>query len=263
MTINSFEDLQTFKVEVADHIAKVTLANPPVNAQNRRMREEAVWLFDVLGLRRDVRVIVLSGEGKHFCAGADISERAAILDAPDGYARHNRLARASLDAPLDCPKPVIAAVHGAAIGGGCCLALTCDILVVSDDAYMSMTEVDVGMAGGVRYVLRAFSPSDARLMIYTAKRITGPELYRMNVASACVPRDQLLATAMEIAEAIVGKVPLAVEAAKRSFSVTEEMPLRDGYRFEQTLTAALADTEDTKEAMIAFREKRKPVFHGR
>jgi enoyl-CoA hydratase/carnithine racemase len=100
-------------------------------------------------------------------------------------------------------------------------------------------------------------------MIYTARRISGPELHRMNVASACVPLDQLLSEARAIADQIAAKVPLAVVAAKRSFGLTEEMPLRDGYRYEQTQTAALADTEDTKEALAAFREKRKPVFHGR
>ena len=126
-----------------------------------------------------------------------------------------------------------------------------------------MTEVDYGLAGGVRHVLRSFSPSDARLMIYTAKRITGPELLRMNAASVCVPRESVVAEAQKIGALISEKVPLAVVAAKRSFGLTEEMPLRDGYRYEQTQTAALAETEDTKEALAAFREKRKPVFKGR
>jgi enoyl-CoA hydratase len=126
-----------------------------------------------------------------------------------------------------------------------------------------MTEVDYGLAGGVRHVLRSFSPSDARLMIYTAKRITGPELYRMNAASACVPREAVVAEAKSIADLIAKKVPLAVVAAKRSFGLTEEMPLRDGYRYEQGQTAALAETEDTQEALAAFREKRAPVFKGR
>jgi enoyl-CoA hydratase/carnithine racemase len=164
---------------------------------------------------------------------------------------------------MECPKPVIAAVNGAAVGGGCVIALLCDILVVAEEAFLSMTEVDFGLAGGVRYLLRSFSPSDARLMYYTAKRITGPELLRMNVASVCVPRDQLLVEARKIANAIKEKVPLAVEAAKRAFVLTEEMAVRDAYRYEQTQTAALAKTEDTKEALAAFREKRKPTFHGR
>jgi enoyl-CoA hydratase/carnithine racemase len=143
------------------------------------------------------------------------------------------------------------------------LALVSDILVIAEEAYMSMTEVDYGLAGGVRHVLRSFSPSDARLMIYTARRMSGADLYRMNVASVCVPRERVVAEAQAIGKTIAEKVPLAVVAAKRSFGLTEELPLRDGYRYEQSQTAALAETEDTTEALAAFREKRKPVFKGR
>jgi enoyl-CoA hydratase len=257
------ENLERFRVAIADHVATVTIAAPPVNAQDRRFRDECIRIFDVLGASVDVRAIVLAAEGRTFSAGADLSERAAILAEPGGYTRHNRLVRAAFDCVMECPKPVIAAVNGAAIGAGCVLALICDILVVAEEAFLSMTEVDYGLAGGVRHVLRAFSPSDARLMIYTAKRISGPELLRMNVASACVPKDQLLEHATAIARTIATKVPLAVVAAKRSFGLTEEMPLRDGYRYEQSQTAALAETEDTQEALAAFRDKRKPVFKGR
>ena len=263
MSLPGLETLERFRVELNDHIATVTITAPPVNAQDRKFREEIIRTFDILGLSPLVRAIVITGDGRTFSAGADLSERPGIQAEPGGYARHNRLVRASFDVVLECPKPVIAAVNGAAIGAGCVLALVCDIMVVAEEAFLSMTEVDYGLAGGVRHVLRSFSPSDARLMIYTAKRISGAELYRMNVASVLTTKDKVVEEAMKIAEAIVGKVPLAVEAAKRSFGLTEELPLRDGYRYEQTQTALLADTDDTKEALAAFREKRKPVFHGR
>ena len=261
--MRGLEDLQRFRLELAGHVATVVIAAPPVNAQDRRFREECVRVFDVLGAEADVRAIVLAADGRAFSAGADLSERPAILAEPGGYARHNRLVRAAFDCIVECPKPVVAAMQGAAIGAGAVLALLCDILVVAEEAFMSMTEVDYGLAGGVRQVLRSFSPSDARLMVYTAKRITGPELLRMNVASVCVPRAEVLIEATAIAATIARKVPLAVLAAKRSFGLTEEMPLRDGYRYEQSQTAALAETEDTREAIAAFREKRTPVFKGR
>lgn len=256
-------NLERLRVKVADDIATITMSAPPVNAQDRLFREELVKTFDVLGGRLDVRAIILTGDGKVFSAGADLSERPVLLQEPGGYARHNRLVRAVFDVILECPKPVIAAVNGVAIGAGCVLALVCDILIVAEEAFLSMTEVEYGLAGGVRHVLRTFSPSDARLMIYTARRFSGPELYRMNAASICVPRERLLAEALSIAGQIAQKAPLAVEAAKRSFATTEEMPLRDGYRYEQGQTAALAETEDTKEALAAFREKRKPLFKRR
>jgi enoyl-CoA hydratase/carnithine racemase len=254
------ETYECFKVEVADFVATVTLARPPVNAQNRRFREEITAIFDTLSDRTDVRAVVLTGAGKVFSAGADLKERPGLSEEIGAYPQHNRIVRESFNAVMECEKPVIAAINGAAIGAGCVLALCCDILIASEGAYLAMTEVDVGLAGGVSHVRRFFRESDARLLIYTARRITGPELYRMGVVSACVPAKAVLDTARGIAREIAAKSPLAVRTAKRSFSVTENMPLRDAYRFEQSQTVALASSEETKEAQRAFAEKRKPSF---
>jgi enoyl-CoA hydratase len=253
------ETFECFKVDVAEYVATVTLARPPVNAQNRRFREEIITIFDALNDRSDVRAVVLTGEGKTFSAGADLKERPAV-DEAGAYPRHNRLVRESFNAVMECEKPVIAAINGAAIGAGCVLALCCDILIAADTAYLSMTEVDVGLAGGVSHVRRFFRESDARLLIYTARRVSGIDLFRMGVVSACVPLDKLIETAQTIARDIATKSPLAIRAAKRSFNVTEGMPLRDAYRFEQSQTVALASSDDTKEALRAFAEKRRPVF---
>jgi enoyl-CoA hydratase/carnithine racemase len=253
------ETYECFKIDVADYVAMVTLARPPVNAQNRRFREEIITIFDALNDRSDVRAVVLTGEGKTFSAGADLKERPAV-DEAGAYPRHNRLVRESFNVVMECEKPVIAAINGAAIGAGCVLALCCDILIAADTAYLSMTEVDVGLAGGVSHVRRFFRESDARLLIYTARRVSGIDLFRMGVVSACVPLDKLIETAQTIARDIAAKSPLAVRAAKRSFNVTEGMPLRDAYRFEQSQTVALASSDDTKEALRAFAEKRRPIF---
>src|SRR6185369_6299187 len=212
---------ECFKVEVSDYVATVTLARPPVNAQNRRFREEIIGIFDVLSDRADVRVVVLTGEGKTFSAGADLKERPTLGEA-GAYPRHNRLVRESFNSVLECEKPVICAINGAAIGAGCVLVLCCDILVASENAYLAMTEVDVGLAGGVSHVRRFFRESDARLLIYTARRMSGPELYRMGVVSECVSADALLETAQRIAHEIAAKSPSALRAAKRSVNVTED-----------------------------------------
>jgi enoyl-CoA hydratase len=256
------ESYECFKVDVHNFVATVRLSRPPVNAQNRRFREEIIAIFDALSDRTDVRAVVLTGEGKTFSAGADLKERPSLSEEIGAYPRHNRIVRESFNAVMECEKPVIAAINGAAIGAGCVLALCCDILIASESASLSMTEVDVGLAGGVSHVRRFFRESDARLLIYTARRMSGPDLYRMGVVSACVSPDTLLGTAQGIAREIAAKSPLAVRAAKRSFNVTEDMPLRDAYRFEQSQTVALASSEDTKEAQRAFAEKRKPVFKG-
>jgi enoyl-CoA hydratase len=239
------------------------MRRPPVNAQNRKFREETIRVFDTLSDWTDVRAVVLTGDGKCFSAGADLKERPGLADEAGAYPRHNRTVRESFNAVRECEKPVIAAINGPAIGAGCVLALCCDILLAADDSYLAMTEVNVGLAGGVRHVRRFFGESDARLMIYTARRISGAELLRMGVVSACVPGAELLPLAQSIAREIAEKSPLAVRAAKRSFNVTEDMPLDSGYRFEQSQTVALAATDDTREAQSAFAEKRKPRFTGR
>ena len=250
----------TLTLEIRDLIATVTFSRPPVNAQNNRLREELAEVIDELGDRSDVRAIILTGAGKTFSAGADLSERPT--QDPGRYTAHNRRVRASFDCLLECPKPVIAAINGAAIGAGCVAALCCDILVTSERGFLQMTEVTVGLAGGVAHVRRHFGESDARLLIYTARRIYGPDLLRMNVASACTAPEDLLDAAWTIAADIARASPSAVRAAKRSFQVTEGMSIYDAYRFEQNQTKALSTSEDSAEAMAAFREKRAPVFRG-
>ncbi len=253
--MSSFESLEYHKVVVEDRFATVFLARAPVNAQNRDSRLELISIFDQLGMDDDVVSIILTGEGNCFSAGADLKERPIINARPGGYAEHNRLVRASFDVIMECPKPVIAAVNGAAIGAGCVLASVCDIIVASENAFFSMTEVDFGMAGGVKHVLRHFRPSDARLLIFTARRISGPELLRMNVVSQCVTAEDLLPIAREIASEIAGKHFEAILAAKRSFQFTEEMTLRNGYRYEQTQTTALSKLRETQENFDAFNDK--------
>ncbi|WP_137123629.1 enoyl-CoA hydratase/isomerase family protein [Roseomonas sp. HF4] len=254
--------LTAFHVGLAGGVATVTIDRPPVNAQNSIFREEITRIFDALHEMAEVRAIVLTGAGKTFSAGADLRDRpdAGTVGA---FPRHSRAVRAGFDCVMECAKPVIAAVNGPAIGAGCVLALVCDIVLVAEDAFMSMTEVEVGLAGGVQHVLRHFGQSDARMFLFTARRLQGPELLRMNVASGCFPKAELLPAAQAMAAEIAGKAPLAVAAMKRAFTLCEYMPLHEGYRFEQTQTAALARTEDTQEALAAFAQKRKPVFRGR
>jgi len=256
------DGLTAFRVAVEEGVATVTIDRPPVNAQNAIFREEITRIFDTLHDAEEVRAIVLTGAGRIFSAGADLRDRPDPAE-PGAFPRHSRAVRASFDCVMECGKPVIAAVNGPAIGAGCVLALAADIILVAEDAFLAMTEVEVGLAGGVRHVLRHFGPSDARMFLYTARRLRGAELYRMRVASGCFPQAELLPAAQAMAREIAGKAPLAVAAMKRAFTLCEYLPLHEGYRFEQTQTAALAKTEDTKEAIAAFLEKRKPVFRGR
>jgi len=254
---------ELYRLDVTDFVATVTVDRPPVNAQNRQSREEAIRLFDQLSDRDDVRCIILTASGKVFSAGADVKERVGLVQEPGDYLRHNRLTREFFYAVSDCSKPVIAAVQGPAFGAGFALMLACDIMLASEDAYFVMPELDVGLAGGAGFLMQHFSRSMARMMYFTGRRIPAAELYRLGVISACVPRDRLMDEARKMAAEIAAKSPVAVAQVKRAFNVVEEMPTRDAYRYEQTITVDLSKTEDTKEAQRAFVEKRKPVFRGK
>lgn len=248
---------------IADGIAVVTMNRPPVNAQNRAMREELIALMDALSDDPEVRVVILTGAGNSFSAGADIKERVGMVATKGDYVRHNRLAREFLYAVADCEKPVIAAVNGPAIGAGFALMLACDIMLAADTAWFQMPEVNVGLAGGAAFIMEHFSKSRTRAMYFTARRYPAAELYRLGTIEAVVPPERLMDEAMAYAREIAAKSPLAIAAAKRAFGTVAEMPVRDAYRYEQSLTVALSRTEDAREAQRAFTEKRPPVFKGR
>ncbi|MBT3372891.1 MAG: enoyl-CoA hydratase/isomerase family protein [Rhodospirillaceae bacterium] len=256
----SYEYLQ---VDIAEHVALVTMNNPPVNAQNRPFRDELTAIFDELSDREDVRAIILTGAGKVFSAGADIKERQGIKVGAGFYRQHNRVTRESFYAILECDKPVIGALNGAALGAGLALAACCDILIASENAVLGMPEIDVGLMGGAKYVNMLFPRSKARRMLLTGKRVGGAEMYRMGVVEDCVAPDKLIDAAKEIAYEIAAKSPLAIRVTKQALNTTDNLGLRDGYRYEQELTVAMSKTEDAEEAQAAFVEKRPPVFKGR
>ncbi len=253
---------KNLKVDIADYIATVMLDRPPVNALGREIREEMLDLFDVLNDRQDVRVVILTSAQKVFCAGADIKERAVMVAAPGTYGRLNRLVREVFYSIMECSKSVIAAVNGPALGAGFALTLSCDIILAAEDAVFAMPEVDVGLAGGVKFLQRHFPPSKARRLLLTGQRVPAAELYRLGVLEEYVPGSMLMTKARELAQEIASKSPPAIRMLKDSFSQAENLSLRDGYRLEQNMTVALGKTEDAKEAKWAFVEKRKPNFVG-
>jgi enoyl-CoA hydratase len=255
--------LEHIKLDVQDHVATVALNRPPVNALGRAIREEITRVFDALHERDDVRAIVFTGTGKTFCAGADIKERAKMTGEPGEHAPLNRLVREMFYSLMECRKPVIAAVNGPALGAGFALTLCCDILFASDNSIFGMPEVDVGLAGGVKFLQRHFTPSKARRLLMTGERVPAAELYRLGVVEAVTPPEALMPTALAMARELAAKSPRAVQVIKESFNMVENLSLRDGYRLEQDKTVELSNTEDAKEAKRAFVEKRKPVFTGR
>lgn len=254
---------EVIKCEVADHIAVVAMDKPPVNAQDRQFHEEMMAVFDGLSDRDDVRVAVLTGAGKVFSAGADIKGRVGVERQPGDGWQHSRRARECFHSIMECRKPVIAAINGPALGAGLALAASCDILIASENGSLGLPEIDVGLLGGGRHAMRLFGHSLTRRMMLTGYRVPGPELYRLGIVEACVAPDKLMEAAMALAREIASKSPVATRLAKHALNTIEEMSLRDGYRFEQNMTAELSNYEDSAEAMRAFVEKRAPVFTGR
>jgi len=251
------------RLEVKDNIAIVTCDRPPVHAQNRQFREEMIEIFDAMSDRDDVHVVILTATGKYFSAGADIKERANFEETPGHYTRHNRLTREFFYAVSDCTKPVIAAVNGPAFGAGFAMMLACDIMFAVEDAYFVMPEIDVGLAGGAKFIANHFSKSRTNAMYLTGRRYPAAELYRLGVIEAALPKEEMWAAVMQMAGEIAAKSPMAIQRIKRAMQVIEEMPTREAYRFEQTVTVDLSHTEDAREAQKAFVEKRKPVFKGK
>jgi enoyl-CoA hydratase len=254
--------MDIIKFDVTDHIALVTLNNAPVNALNRAMRARLIEIFDEISENPDIRVAVLTGAGKAFCAGADLRDR------PDAsklgvFHAHNRITRETGNSIRECAKPVIAAINGVALGAGLGLMAASDIFFASENAVVGMPEINVGLAGGAAMLRTIFGRSLMRRMMYTGYRVPAAELYRRGIIEACTTQEELVPAAMALAAEIAGKSPLGITYAKQSCEMVDLMPQRDGYRFEQNFTYALSRTEDAKEARTAFLEKRKPVFKGR
>jgi len=198
-----------------------------------------------------------------FCAGADLKGRAEIIKGPGDLPAHSRRTRECFHSIRECAKPVIAAINGVALGSGLAMVASSDIIVASEKGSLGMPEVDVGLLGGARHAMRLFSHSRLRRMALTGMRIDGAELYRLGVVEACTTPDNLLPTALEIARTIASKSPVSTRMGKHTLNVIEDMSLRDGYRYEQDMTATISKTEDAREAQLAFKEKRAPVFKGR
>jgi enoyl-CoA hydratase len=257
------QDFQDVRIEIDGHVAVVIMDRAPVNAQTLRLQNEIAYAFDYLSDVDEVRAIVLTGAGKAFCAGVDIKERAGKEWQPGERRDTLRSARESYHSVRECTKPVIGAINGAALGAGLALVASCDILIASEGASLGLPEVTIGLMGGCRHAMQLFGRSRVRRMMLTGDRVDGAELYRLGIVEACVKPDELMPAAIDMAKRIAGHSPLATRLAKHSLNTIEQLSLRDGYRFEQDMTLQLAGSEDSREAMLAFKEKRAPVFRGR
>ena len=239
----------------ADGVAVVHLDRPPANAVDGAMYREIAVLFrnpDLIG--DDVRAVVLAGKGPHFCAGNDLEEFATMN--PDNGTERMWRVREAFFAIQDCPAPVVGAVHGVALGTGLAIAASCDFVVASEDARFGLPELTVGVMGGARHLARLAPQPLVRRMFFTGEPLTAPDFAAAGGAVVVVPRGELLQRACAFAARIAGHSPTAVRLAKHILNRIETMDLKSGYAFEQDYTVRMSGHPDSKEALLAFSEKR-------
>jgi len=239
-----------------DHgIANVVMDCPPVNALT-----VAEW-FDVAdqvtaaGRNRDVRVVVLSAEGRGYNAGVDIKEMQNTTGF-DALIGANKGCYAAFAAVYECEVPVIAAVHGFCLGGGIGLAGNADIIVASDDAYFGLPEVDRGALGAATHLSRLVPQHKMRAMVYTSATATAQELHAFGSVLEVVPQAELRDAALRVAEAIAAKSPTVIRAAKESLNGIDLWDVKRSYRFEQGFTFELNLSGVADEHRDAFVSKR-------
>jgi len=245
-------------------VALVTIDRPDArNALNFGLLAELAETLETLDRDGEVRAIVLTGAGERaFAAGADIVELAEQtperLAAEGHFEAWDRIAAIGL--------PVIAAVRGYALGGGCELAMSCDLIVAGDDAQFGQPEIRIGVmpgAGGTQRLTRAIGQARAMELILTGRMLPAEEALAAGLVSRVVPAGDTLASAIELADSIAAMPPVAVRAAKVAVRSAAELPLSEGLRRERAAFFALFATDDQHEGMAAFMAKRSPSWTGR
>jgi len=252
------------RLEIKDGIGTIRLERPPMNALNKQVQEELRQAAAEATASSDVYAVVVYGGEKVFAAGADIKEMAE-MSYVDMSARAADLSSA-LGAISRIPKPVVAAITGYALGGGCELALACDWRVVADNAKLGQPEIKLGIipgAGGTQRLARLVGPAKAKDLIMSGRMVDAEEALRIGLADRVVPAEQVYTAALELVKQYVGGPVQALRAAKLAVDGGLDMDLASGLNWESQLFAGLFATDDRAEGMAAFVAKRKPGFTGR
>jgi enoyl-CoA hydratase len=265
MMRNDFETLLVERRE--QHILLVTLNRPDRrNALNTQMGLEMLELFGGFYVdQEDIRCIVLTGAGsKAFCAGGDLKQRNNMTD--ESWQNQHAIFEKKILAMMDCPIPVIAAVNGAAYGGGLEMALSTDFIYAARSARFAQTETRLGImpgAGGTQNLPRACGVRRAKEIIFTAEPFTAEQAFEWGIVNKVCDEELLMDEAMATARKIAANAPIAVRQAKKSISIATQTDLKTGYSFEIEAYNRMVPTEDRLEGVRAFNEKREPNFKGR
>ncbi|MFD1206540.1 enoyl-CoA hydratase [Sporosarcina contaminans] len=256
--------MEFLKISVEDGVAVATINRPPANALSRVLIQEVGQLLDQVSSDQSVRVVILHGEGRFFSAGADIKEFTSV----ESGGEFTKLASAGQDVfeRLESfHKPVIAAIHGAALGGGLELAMACHIRIVTQKAKLGLPELQLGLIpgfAGTQRLPRYVGMAKAAEMLLTSDPITGEEAVAWGLANLAVADEELLPKTMEMAKKIAKKSPIAMKAALRMLQYTKPASYYEGVKAEADSFGEVFVSEDAKEGIQAFIEKREPEFKG-
>ncbi|OPC81057.1 enoyl-CoA hydratase [Embleya scabrispora] len=251
-------------LEVADGVGTIRLSRPPMNALNRQLQEELRTVAREAGERADVRAVVIYGGEKVFAAGADIKEMADMTYTD--MADRGAALQSAFTAVAEIPKPVVAAITGFALGGGCELALCADVRVCADTAKLGQPEITLGIipgAGGTQRLPRLIGPSKAKDLIYTGRFVAADEALSIGLVDRVVPAEDVYPEAVKWAARFADGPAYALRAAKESIDRGLETDLDTGLEIERLQFTALFATEDRATGMRAFVAKEKPEFSGR
>ncbi len=254
---------QFIKVTAEGPVATIQLNRPEVlNALNLQLMDEVLAALDTLEKDDQVRCVIITGNERAFAAGADIKEMAGASSTEmlqrDQFARWDRIRRFK--------KPLIAAVSGYALGGGNELAMLCDMIVASETAQFGQPEINIGVmpgAGGTQRLTRAVGKAIAMDIVLTGRALTAREALQFGLVNRVVPVEAYLKEAVKLAKVIAEKSPIAVQMAKEAVLKAFDTPIQEGLLHERKNFYMLFSTEDQKEGMAAFIEKRKPSFKGK
>ncbi|HET6607426.1 MAG TPA: enoyl-CoA hydratase-related protein [Rhodopila sp.] len=250
-----------------EHTVLVTLNRPEVaNAMNTQMGLDLLAVFDgFCATPNKQRCVVLTGAGpKAFCAGGDLKQRNGMTD--EQWQDQHLIFERMLRAMIACPVPVIAAINGAAYAGGMEISLACDFIYAAEHARFALTEVTLGImpgAGGTQNLPRAVGARRAKEILLTGKPFTVQEAYDWGMVNCICKADTLLTEALETAAVIAGNAPISTRQIKQSVNYGLNMDLQSGLMFEIEAYNRMVPTDDRREGIRAFNEKRKPVYKGR
>lgn len=266
-------EFKTLLVEQLGKVAHIQINRPDkINAMNRAFWEEMIQLFDWVDETPEIRCAVISGAGKHFSAGIDLqmlAEAAAGMSPDIGRKaeaiRRNVLKLQESFNVIDrCRKPVIAAIHGYCIGGAIDLITACDMRYSTEDAHFSIKEIDMGMAadvGTLQRLPRIIGDGMMREMAYTGRAVLGAEAARIGLVNRTWPdHEQLLAGVLELAQEIASKSPLAISGTKEMIRFSRDHSVEEGLNYIATWNAAMLQSDDLKNAVMAHMSKQKPEF---